>query len=428
VKALMVGTALDTNGQKSRFVDASRRWGADPSVTKALIVGYWDGAGIPARLSKASDKNPELSIRAAHASRQVYFDFPVDMYWDKRTHAEVMELADDADLIHLTNDVKAYFKLRQARHRKPALLHHHGTLFRSQSGRLMAEARRMHFLQAVSTIDLQKPAPDELYWLPAPLDLDATAEIRELNRRPDDGVVRVVSAPTRRDLKSTPALMAAVNTLKAEGLPVELVLVEGRSWAECLAVKGSADIYFDQVAAPEHEYPGGYGCNAIEAWGMGIPVIAGADEWTTARMRKEWNLKGPMPFYEATQSTITDALRDLVQSPDLRAEVAARGKRHARKYHAEKPALTRLAELYAKAIAEKAKHADTPAPHEIPFAGGFFTARKRNLQLRLASQSVTFVDGKAHITDPRTAQRLRSLMRFDNRHGIAEVFSTEDAA
>jgi hypothetical protein len=419
VKALMVGTALDTNGQKTRFVEASRRWGADPSVTKALIVGYWDGAGIPARFAKGY--SPELRIRAAHASKQVYFDFPVDMYWDRRTHAEVVELSNEADIIHLTNDVKAYFKLGQARHRKPALLHHHGTLFRSQSGRLMAEAHRMHFLQAVSTIDLQKPAPDELYWLPAPLDLDAMAEIRALNRRPDDGLVRVVSAPTRRDLKSTPALMAAVNTLKAEGLPVELVLVEGRSWAECLAVKGSADIYFDQVAVGD--YPGGYGCNAIEAWGMGLPVVAGADEWTTARMRKEWNLKGPMPFYEATQSTITDTLRALVQSPDLRAEVAARGHKHARKYHAEKPALIRLAELYAKAIAEKAKHADKPAPHEIPFTGGFFTARKRNLQLRLASQSVTFVDGKAHITDPRTAQRLRSLMQFDNRHGIAEVFS-----
>src|SRR5690606_27554167 len=128
-------------------------------------------------------------------------------------------------------------------------------------------------------------------------------------------------------------LEAAVRQLQAEGLPVELVLVEGRTWAECLTVKATADIYFDQVLL-------GYGCNAIEAWGMGIPVVAGADEWTLAQMRKEWNLgKRPMPFHEATEATIADALRELVQSPDLRAEVAKRGHAHAQKYHAERPAL-----------------------------------------------------------------------------------------
>ena len=34
--------------------------------------------------------------------------------------------------------------------------------------------------------------------------------------------------------------------------------------------KGRADVFVDQMIL-------GYGCNAIEAWGMGIPVIAGVD-------------------------------------------------------------------------------------------------------------------------------------------------------
>lgn len=420
----MVGTALDTNGQKSRFVEAARRWGDDPAVTKALIVGTWDGAGIPARLAKASEKVEGLRIRSAHRAT-AYFDFPLDIQWDRRTQSEVQQLADEADVIHLTNDVQAYFRLHQSRHRKPAVLHHHGTLFRSQHRRLMTEARRLHFVQAVSTIDLKKPAPGELHWLPAPLDLDAMLDMRKLGKRPDDGLVRIMSAPTRRDLKSTDALEAAVRTLQAEGLPVELVVVIGRTWAECLAVKASADIYFDQVAVREHDYPGGYGCNAIEAWGMGIPVVAGADAWTTARMRTEWNLRPShkLPFHEATESTITESLRELVKSADLRAEVAARGRKHALKYHAEKPALARVAELYGKAVALKARHALEPAPDEVPFAPGIFTAAKPNLQLRLASHSVTFSEGRAVVTDPRLAQRLRRLAKADRRYGISEVFS-----
>src|SRR5690606_2291672 len=166
--------------------------------------------------------------------------------WRRSTHSEVQRLAHEADLIHLTNDVKAYTMLRQPQLRKPALLHHHGTLFRDNPKRMLAEGERFHMLQAVSTIDLLQPAPDMLHWLPAPIDMDEMAEIRALNRRPDDGLVRIVSAPTNRQWKSTALLEVAVRQLQAEGLPVELVLVEGRTWAECLAVKATADIYFDQ--------------------------------------------------------------------------------------------------------------------------------------------------------------------------------------
>jgi hypothetical protein len=417
LKALMVGMALDTNGQKMRYVDAAKRWGDDPDILKALIAGSWEGAGIPVRFAIASQKHGGLSIRSAHKAT-AYFKFPEDINWSKGNESLVRQLAEEADVVHLTNDVKAYIYLRLPRLRKPAVLHHHGTLFRNNPKRMLAEGDRFHMVQAVSTIDLMRPAPDVLRWLPAPYDLDEMAAIREINRRPDDGLVRIVSAPTHREWKSTDALEAAVRQLKAEGLPVELVLVTGRPWAECLTVKATADIYFDQVKL-------GYGCNAVEAWGMGIPVVAGADDWTLDRMRQEWNTK-QLPFYQATEETIADVLRELVKSSGLRATYAARGYDHAAKYHAEKPALARLAEVYHAAI-QKMAHAPTAIPPDHRTGPGHFTSRKRNLQVRLASHSVTFVDGKAHITDPRTAQRLRQWVQFDNRHGIAEVFEEEVA-
>lgn len=327
--------ALDTNGQNARYVRAAERWGEDPDVLRAFAVGRSDPAGVVGRFALAAEKFGGLRIRSAHRS-EAYFAFPRDLVWDSRSDAEVRRLAEEADIIHLNNSWKAYKYLR-LRH-KPALLHHHGTLFRSNPAPLLHVARQLRFVQAVSTIDLLRYAPDELTWLPTAYDIDALARLRE--QREPDGRIRVVSAPTNRAWKSTEALEAAVRMLQAEGLPIDLVLVEGKTWAECMATKSSADIYFDQVIL-------GYGCNAVEAWAMGIPVVAGADEWTQAMMRKTFD---DLPYYEAHPDTIASALRDLVQSADLRAEYGAKGYAHVRRFHDERPALTRLVELYSRAL------------------------------------------------------------------------------
>jgi hypothetical protein len=417
MNVLMVGTALDTNGQKMRYVDAAKRWGNDPDVLKALWAGSYDLAGVAGRFAEASQDGGPLVIRSAHRAQYAFFQYPVDIAWSRGTEPEVSELAEEADVIHLTNDVKAYFQLRLARLRKPAVIHHHGTLFRSQPARLLAEAKRLRMVSAVSTIDLMRFAPDVLRWVPTAYDLDRLDHIRQEHRRPDDGTVRIISAPTNRQIKSTAALEAAVRTLKAEGLPVELVLVEGRTWQECLEQKATADIYFDQVGL-------GYGCNAVEAWGMGIPVVAGADEWTLARMRQEWNIgsRKRLPFMEATETTIADALRKLVESANLRATYGALGHAHAAKYHAQKPALTRLAEVYAEAIALRATAPEVDMD-EYNRGSGRFTSAKRNLVVRLASRTVQFIDGKAEVTDPDLAFRLRRLVAFDHRrYPVTEVF------
>ena len=176
VKVLAVGMALDTNGQKYRYAEAARKWGEDPDVLRALAAGHESLAGVPDRYAAASADHPGLAIRSAHKAA-AYFDFPFDIRWSARTDREVFQLAAEADVIHLTNDVKAYFWLRQAKARKPAVLHHHGTLFRNNPERLLAEARRLHFVQAVSTHDLLRFAPDEL---------DVVADLLRSRRARDD--------------------------------------------------------------------------------------------------------------------------------------------------------------------------------------------------------------------------------------------------
>lgn len=87
--------------------------------------------------------------------------------------------------------------------------------------------------------------------------------------------VLIAHAPTNREVKSTAAFLEAVDRLRAEGHDIEVDLIEGRTWDECLERKARADIYFDQVKL-------GYGNNSVECWGMGIPVIAGAAPVTLA--------------------------------------------------------------------------------------------------------------------------------------------------
>ena len=144
--------------------------------------------------------------------------------------------------------------------------------------------------------------------------------------------------------KSTAQLKAAVDGLRAQGMDIELLVVRDKPWLEAMAIKATADVYFDQVKL-------GYGCNAVEAWGMGIPVIAGADDWTLNQMRSVYDTTD-LPFYEATEECIADALVAMSDKA-TRTTYADRGMAHVRRYHDELPALSRLASLYRYAIEEQ---------------------------------------------------------------------------
>jgi len=402
MNALILSTALDTNGQNARYVRAAERYGSDEDVLRVLAIGKTDPAGVVGRLADAAQKDGRLIIRSAHKAQQ-YFDFPMDILWTRKTQREVEILAARADIIHLNNSTAAWKRFRL--YRKPALVHHHGSLLRNDPERQLKRAREAGMTVAVSTIDLTRWNTDSLHWLPTAYDLPALAELR---RKRDSDTVRIVHAPTNRNLKGTERLIAACDTLRSEGLPLELVMVEGKTWRECMTTKATADIVFDQLAY-------GYGCNAVEAWGMGIPVISGADEWTTSRMVELW---GELPYRHVDETSLESVLRDMVTSPKVRAEWAAKGKAHAERFHAEKPALARLAELYAMTIRD--------------FVPGGRAKLEKPMRFRRMSGNQVVMDGDGkravfdhegyiETTDPFLAERLERFARFRPGVGIVEV-------
>lgn len=412
MNAVILSYQLDTNGGDARFVRASEKWGTDPSVLKALAIGDYDPASVVGRFAAAAEKYDELRIRSVHRSEHMYQSMPGDIVWLAKDEPMIRRLAHEADIIHLNNSYRPYQKLKMG-YRKPMLLHHHGSLLRSP-GRQHAEspswnkdllqwAYQHHVLQAVSTVDLMRIAPEELHWLPTAYDVDWLQAFGKEHRREPDDVIRVISAPTNRSVKSTDALEAAVAKLQRDGLNVELIVIEFKPWAECMALKATADIYFDQVIL-------GYGCNAVEAWGMGIPVIAGADEWTLKKMKEVYGTD-KLPFYEATEETIGEAIADLATHKAKRTQYARRGLAHVRKFHDELPALTRLAALYREAIDTQT---DTTRLDTIPPV----TFHADVPQLRIANRLIGF----PFTTDnPNMARQVRLYALRRPRYGISEV-------
>jgi len=261
-----------------------------------------------------------------------YLAYPADLPWD-----QALTEWERADVVHVRDGFQAEALLGAPR--RPTVIHQHGTQFRRHSHELLAQQRARGAIGLAATLDLYLMAPDDLVWAPALYDLDGLAELGE---PVNDGVLRIAHAPTNRAIKGTEAFLRAVRRLGQE-IPVEVILIERTSWAECLMRKARADVYFDQVAL-------GYGNNAIEAWGMGQPVIAGGADATLAEMERRF---GSLPFVLADEGSILSALRTLAE-PAARESWALRGRQHAEQYHSEAAGVAFLQGIYTAAVERQA--------------------------------------------------------------------------
>lgn len=288
------------------------------------VVNYLpfdDIGGVGFRTARAFNQyRPEWTYRAYRGAPS-YLQFPEHTPWD---WPQIMADWNQADVVHVHDHIPTVGTKR------PTVVTFHGTGFREQSDALLAMSRRAGARVLVSTLDLWLLHPEDVTWMPQMDDIDQLATYKVTH----EGPLRIGHAPTNRSLKSTHEFLAACERLGKE-IPVEVVLIEGMSWEECLKIKGTLDILFDQTAY-------GYGGNAIEAWAMGVPVICGAPEFTLEEYRRRF---GYLPFVAAGQNTIYEALLQLVD-PTERTYWGQVGHQHARKYHSYRFGVERLAPIY----------------------------------------------------------------------------------
>jgi hypothetical protein len=140
------------------------------------------------------------------------------------------------------------------------------------------------------------------------------------------GPVRVLHSPNHRGFKGTEFLVAAVEQLRAEGLQVELDLVEGVQNSEVRRRMQRADILAEQFIAPM------YALSAVEGMACGLAVMANTGTDLVRALRRFSYLE-ECPVLATTIEELVPHLRRLVTDPALRHALGRAGREYVLKYH-----------------------------------------------------------------------------------------------
>lgn len=144
---------------------------------------------------------------------------------------------------------------------------------------------------------------------------------------PDAGKARplVVHAPSRRVVKGTASVLAAVEALRAKGLEFDFQLVEGMSNEEAGKCYRRADVIVDQLRI------GWYGVLAVEGMALGKPVVSYIRPDLVHELVRESGDEPPLAV--ADPGTLAGVLEGLIVDGGLRARLGARGRAFCERVH-----------------------------------------------------------------------------------------------
>ena len=197
---------------------------------------------------------------------------------------------------------------------KPVILHHHGSEIRNKQYPKFASNLVKH--RYVSTPDLLEFVPDA-EWLPNPANLD---NLRY--SEPDiEGPLKILHAPTNRQVKNTEAVLSAISNLDEEGLDIQFTLVENSQHSELLEQISSHDLIIDWLN-PEF---GIYGVFSIESMALGRPVICSL----TDSLYDKYNL----PVVSIQPDDLTSKITEFYNNRKLLVEGGKAGHDFVQKYH-----------------------------------------------------------------------------------------------
>ncbi|MBI2747513.1 MAG: aminotransferase [Burkholderiales bacterium] len=143
-----------------------------------------------------------------------------------------------------------------------------------------------------------------------------------------NGTVTICHAPNHRGFKGTEFVLDAVDRLRAEGLQIELRLIEKMQNAEVRRVLAEeADILVEQLIFA------GHGLNGLEGMACGLPVVSNLDDEAYIAPMRRWSYLGECPIVSATPENLVDVLRRLVMRPELRKQLGDASRQYVEKYH-----------------------------------------------------------------------------------------------
>lgn len=141
-----------------------------------------------------------------------------------------------------------------------------------------------------------------------------------------NGVPVVVHAPSHRGVKGTRHILAAVESLRRQGVVFEFRLIERMSRVEARRHYERADLVVDQLLA------GWYGGLAVEAMALGKPVVCYLRSEDLEAIPPE--MRRDLPLIAATPETIEDILREWITgSGEERRLKGLKGRRYVERWH-----------------------------------------------------------------------------------------------
>jgi glycosyltransferase involved in cell wall biosynthesis len=140
--------------------------------------------------------------------------------------------------------------------------------------------------------------------------------------------VRILHAPNHRNVKGTRFFITAVDELRAEGEPVELVLLERVENRKIKQVMETVDIVADQLVI------GWYAIFALEAMAMGKPLLCYLradleDFYINAGLVE----RGEIPIVNVCPETVKEVIRELVRDRKRLQELSRRSRSFVVKHH-----------------------------------------------------------------------------------------------
>lgn len=155
-----------------------------------------------------------------------------------------------------------------------------------------------------------------------------TNDIRPKAMKNSSSKLVVAHTPNHRGFKGTEFVIDAVESLKREGLDIELKLLEKVPNQQVIeTLEKEADVLVEQIIAP------GYGLSGVEGLASGCVVIANFSDELIMRPFRRWSFLNECPIVSATPETIKEVLRSLYKQPELRNELSTLSRIYAEKYH-----------------------------------------------------------------------------------------------
>ncbi len=225
-----------------------------------------------------------------------------------------------SDVQDMSLSPNLYFRHTYSQQYKPTLLRK-----KAVAARVDYWSRHAHHIIATGGLVYFMHVWDTL--LPSYLSID-TEKWKPTVPPRTNGPFRILHAPNHRHIKGTQHIIDAVEELRADGLDIELVLLERAGNDEIRAIMAEVDVVADQLII------GWYAMFALEGMAMGKPVLCYLrDDLKKLFVASGLLEPGELPFVECCPTTVKEAIKRLYNNRDELAEMGCQSRAFAERHN-----------------------------------------------------------------------------------------------